>query len=426
MIDWLVVGKAIAGPAARAAAKPAQAHVKQVVVGPEHEAAIGKICSRSLHEVVGRYLGSDTPKQARDHIESVLELILNKAAVDGVLGELGQPGAIARVLEHAKDESSPVDPQTLGVELGVLGAAFMAEVSVQLADAAKQHESPLFEYATGGRLAAIQAHLALLREDWLRSAPPSPSTMLVSASRLVEHEIARRLNEEPGRDTFITSGAQARWQGFAGSDWRGASRRAARSLSHFCRGEPALVGLADQLDGIGWDTTFEVLWRTFRELPLRRALGHLAALITRGPALDAEQRERYAAARKHARWLLDQAERPRFGRCLLITGVWGAAKGSRCCAMAREQLADGGLAVFLGPGFTGSVRAELLRATGDLFGWHPNDVGDLCRLLEKDLDTRLFVLVDDLGAAVARQPDLLGEIQALIAECTRTDAIWDS
>ena len=162
----------------------------------------------------------------------------------------------------------------------------------------------------------------------------------------------------------------------------------------------------------------------FRELPLRHALAHIAALITQVRATDTEQRERYATARKHARWLLDQAEHPRFGRCLLITGVWGAGKSRLLAEMAREQMANGELAVFLGPGFTGSVRAELLRAAGELLGWRPNDIGGLGRLLEKDLKTRLFVLVDDLGAAVARQPDLLAETQALIAECTMTDTIW--
>ncbi|MFI5068270.1 MAG: hypothetical protein ACHP9Z_30410 [Streptosporangiales bacterium] len=60
MIDWLIIGKPVVGPAVNVAVKPAAARAKEAVFGPEHEVAIAKICSRSLRDVLDQTLVDQT------------------------------------------------------------------------------------------------------------------------------------------------------------------------------------------------------------------------------------------------------------------------------------------------------------------------------------------------------------------------------
>jgi hypothetical protein len=419
MIDWMVFGKALVGPTVSAALKPAGKRVRDSIFGPQHEAAIAKICEQSLRVVLNEMLGTQTPKQERDHIESVLGLVLNQAAVDGVLGDLGQPDAVRRVLEQVSQDSSPVDPATLGVELPVIVAAFMKEVSAQLAQAATEHDSPVFEFVTGERLTALQA----TAEHWSRFAPPGEGAMVVAAFRRMRHEIEFRLNKEPDRDLFIVSRAQDICETFRRADWRANCQSRVQRLREFAVDERELRYLVGPLADIDWSLSYEVLWPTLKALPLAKTTERLAALTARAVADDVRRREALQLAQQNTRWLIGQLEAPRFRSCLPIAGSWGSGKTKLLVEIAQAQYNRDQLAVFLGPDFTDSLREELLARSGDLLGYRPRDLASLTRLLRDYLHKRLLILFDDLGAAVRRQPDVLDALEDLIAEGTSAEVI---
>jgi hypothetical protein len=419
MIDWVVFAKALVGPTVSTALKPAGKRVRNAIFGAEHEVAIAKICEQSLRVVLDEMFGAQTPKQERDHIESVLELVLNQAAVDGVLGEMGQSDAVRRVLEQVGQDTSPVDPATLGVELPVIVAAFMKKVSAQLAHAATEHDSPVFEFVTGDRLAALQA----AAEYWSHFAPPAEEAMLVAASQKMQYQIEFRLSKEPDRDLFIVSRAQDICETFRHTDWRASCRSRVQQLRGLAMGERELRYLADALADIDWSLSYEVLWPRLKALPLAKASEGLAALTARAAAGDVARREALHAAQQNTRWLIVQTEAPRFRSCLPIAGSWGSGKTRLLVEIAQAQYNQEQLAVFLGPDFTGSLREELLDRSGDLIGYRPRDLASLTRLLRDYLHKRLFVLFDDLGTAASRQPGVLDALEDLIAEGTGADVI---
>jgi Caspase domain len=263
----------------------------------------------------------------------------------------------------------------------------------------------------------------LFASDSRAGRAPAVRDLVDTASQRMRHEIAIRLNEEPGRDVFIESQARDVFGPFMHTDWRANCRNRIQQLSDFSAGERELSHLVGPLADIDWSVSYEVLWRTLKELPLETLSGRLAVLAARAAASDIRRREALDAAQQSTWWLIGQAEAPQFRSCLLIAGSWGSGKTRLLIEIAQAQCDAQQLAVFLDPKFTGSLRDELLARSGDLLGSRLGDLASLTRLLRDHLRKRLFVLFDDLGAAVARQPDVLDALKDLIAESTAADVI---
>ena len=271
----------------------------------------------------------------------------------------------------------------------------------------------------------IEGKVDRLAEELSRIAPPDGVAMSLAADRMMRHEIASRLNQEHGRDLFITSQVHDAFEIFLDSDWRADCKRRVQALITFCRSEQGMGGLVDLLADVDWGCTFEVLRSALNTVPLEHASEQLAALAARpaAPAADPDRRRAITAAQAHARWLIGQGVDPRFRVCLPVLGSWGSGKSRLLIEIAKAQRDQHQFVIFLGPDFSGSLRDELLARSGELLGWRPADVATLARCLSEETGKRLVVLFDDLGDAVARRPEVLDAVTSLISECTAVDAI---
>jgi hypothetical protein len=423
---------------------------------------VGVLADASRKKLIKLFLGDEQKRALRSAATSAVQL-----TATGLLpGRADEAEGLAIIVSEVFREPVPIKPLTedatilaalqAGVarQLAVLGDAELTGVGRSSADllgirVGKLSQSLadhlvreiMAQGAVGGPLEPLAAQLnhELTRlqgqqiehkidrvaEGLSRISPPDRDAMLLGAARMVQHQIASRQNAEPERHLFIMSQVRRVCERFSDIDWRRDCYSNAQGLTAFLRGERELSYLADSLDGIDWAMTFEALRGALRALPLRDAEKRLATWAVRVPDSEFGRDRRVAINRAQAsiRWLIGQSLDPRFRSCLPITGSWGSGKTRLLTEVAEWQRDQGQLVVFLAPGFSGSLRDELLDRSAELLGWRETDVASLSRRLRTDLGKRLLVLFDDFGEAVARRPGVLGAAADLISECTGDDAI---
>lgn len=251
--------------------------------------------------------------------------------------------------------------------------------------------------------------------------PTKREHLQATARRWGQHELSRRVNEQPGRDILINSQALTDFDLFVGHDWRRDCRKEAQRLCDLLGTKRQYTSLAVRIRALDWNTSFETLWTDLRALDfghLVEELRHLRTSIAINDNASADAGHDLDRCLASARYLRDEAERPRFRHCYAIVGGWGSGRTRLLVECGRRLLEQGHVLAFVGSEMRGDLTREVLLQAGQVFGTTPESLADTARRLRTLLDAQLFVLVDDTDVLASRHGSFVGDLRSAIAEST--------
>jgi hypothetical protein len=142
--------------AVRAARKATEA-----TLGPKQERAVAKAWEATLAHVVREILPEDAEPDYRHHIEGVLARALNNTARTGAFSlhtEAERKIAAEGLVQQLQAPSSEIDPDTLGIDVGLVFTMLFAEWPSQLVELASRDQN-LFPFVVVEQLEDVRALL---------------------------------------------------------------------------------------------------------------------------------------------------------------------------------------------------------------------------------------------------------------------------
>jgi hypothetical protein len=167
MLDWMIVAKAILGPALKPVGSAVSTKLSESVLGPKETRALEAACEKTLDDVVARSPALDTATpEMRVHLRELtkkaLELIPDlRAAATGVEG---RHDLEARLGNSIRSGRSSLDPESTPAVVLEIAGEFVAELPATVRADAVRPDSRLYHLVSLAEIGKVQEQVALLTD----------------------------------------------------------------------------------------------------------------------------------------------------------------------------------------------------------------------------------------------------------------------